>query len=962
MAIVVAGTTPISTSSDNTGSCCQSHLIYATNQGRWWYFFVTGIGVTQTGISCRVSSSNDLSTATWSDPTNNNSPTIASGFFSSQGRNIAVGYANIASTDVVHIRSYNGGNNVYDHIRATITGATTITWGAWVAGAAGGSTVQGTHISGPVLGIYSNAGSYYIHATQEKNARAWANTSTTADTGSAWTSGWATEVDWDQTATLGDSSIQNNIFGIADLGAGTALAVSQLPAAFPNTTGVDWAKSNSSGVWSAGSQAAIFTDTSTQDQNDWGVVGRTTSDVHAIRRTAATTFEHQRFNGTSWSTGDTIPSASLAGHLAGSGVFMATDGTFVWAFIIDTDANNSVKFTKWTSGTGWSAWVTLPTNANVKHFISGYQLVASTQINVIWTENTSTPWQVDVGSFLTTSGYVALPAIATLPTQQAVACTASLSALAAIDTLIRAKFTATASLTFNASIVVTLAFPAVAAMAATSGQRIFPVSDTSVGNWTNQAGSKTNLWQAINSELDQWTAAVNFVNLDPPGISNDPNNPANNFGYNSIVIDPFTPTTIYMGTNYQGLWRSTDSGQSWTKRSTGTNGGILDSGKMWSMAIDTFNGNIYTATATGSEIGVFKSTDSGVSWTNMFPFGNAVRTAIGVGDVYSIAMDPFLKDHLVCSFHSPWTNGVGTGLIETTNGGTSWVERDPPFLWAEGAGVYFGNDSNTWIVSIQQAAGGNTDGNWITRNASTSWTKFSTINLTHGGTEALYRDPATGTLVFAANTTVLRSTDSGSTWNDIGTGLPGGQLESIASDGTTMWTAPSFPALGTYDPSRLALKQKPLAASNAASWTDYGVQTDRLDPSGYYNGPVQAAYDSYNRILYTVNWNGGVWRLAQQRDIAQSEIRPASSAYTTRLGSTQNPSSGTRTLMFEYQKSSATGQMDMTVDLMQAGAIIQTWTYTNVPAIPTVAQVTITNPITDWVTPFDVRFTANQSA
>jgi len=37
----------------------------------------------------------------------------------------------------------------------------------------------------------------------------------------------------------------------------------------------------------------------------------------------------------------------------------------------------------------------------------------------------------------------------------------------------------------------------------------------------------------------------------------------------SLAIDPLTPTTIYAGTQYGGVFKSTNGGDSWTAVSTG---------------------------------------------------------------------------------------------------------------------------------------------------------------------------------------------------------------------------------------------------------------------------------------------------------------------------------------------------------------------------------------------------------
>lgn len=235
--------------------------------------------------------------------------------------------------------------------------------------------------------------------------------------------------------------------------------------------------------------------------------------------------------------------------------------------------------------------------------------------------------------------------------------------------------------------------------------------------------------------------------------------------------------------------------------------------------------------------------------------------------------------------------------------------------------------------------------------------------LAHGATQALYRDPATGTFIIAVDTSVYRSTDNGVTWTDIGTsGLPFAYYEAVLCDGTTMWTAPSFPLQGDNNNSYTAWLTKSLTAAAGTAWTSFGVQTDRLDPSGYYNGPVMGAYDAFNHVLYGVCWNGGFWRMTGQRDLVRSELQPAASAYTVRLGTINTPGTGTQTLTYSYAKNSPSGQMNMTVELMQGGSVLQTWSHTNIPDIFTVATQTITAIITDYTTPFDIRFTATQVA
>lgn len=341
-----------------------------------------------------------------------------------------------------------------------------------------------------------------------------------------------------------------------------------------------------------------------------------------------------------------------------------------------------------------------------------------------------------------------------------------------------------------------------------------------------------------------------WVLIDPPGVSVNPNSPTNNYGFNSIVVDPTVPSTVYLGTNNQGIYKSLDSGHTWVKQNTGAGKGFLDGGRMWTMAIDPFNPQtIYTTAGTG-EGGVLKSTDGGVSWVDKLAGTNPTAVAIATNDVYTISTDPFSPNHLLVSFHYYWHGGGDSGVLESLDAGNTWIIHNPAGGWGAGNGVWFGNDSNTWIVGSQSA------GFWVTHNAGATWTQFTSLAMTHGATEALYRDPASHTLVVADQTQILRSIDNGTTWTDITSGLPFAYYETILSDGTNMWTAPSFPTLAGQ--SALPWYTRPL--NGAGTWHAYSTQT-ACDPNGNCNGPVMGAYDQIGHIVYSANWTGGVWQL-----------------------------------------------------------------------------------------------------
>ncbi|HEV8246699.1 MAG TPA: hypothetical protein VGP93_13065, partial [Polyangiaceae bacterium] len=145
-----------------------------------------------------------------------------------------------------------------------------------------------------------------------------------------------------------------------------------------------------------------------------------------------------------------------------------------------------------------------------------------------------------------------------------------------------------------------------------------------------------------------------WENVTPAGVDL-----ASDFGVMDVVADPARPSDLYVGICHQGIWRSTDFGLTWGKVSTGTNGSVLDTGRQWSTAIDNDQGRdpssapaLYTANGYGSQVGVFKSTDWGVSFTK-YDDGQ---------DIYSLEMDPYDNQHLITGMHE------GPGIAETTDG------------------------------------------------------------------------------------------------------------------------------------------------------------------------------------------------------------------------------------------------------------------------------------------------------
>jgi hypothetical protein len=78
----------------------------------------------------------------------------------------------------------------------------------------------------------------------------------------------------------------------------------------------------------------------------------------------------------------------------------------------------------------------------------------------------------------------------------------------------------------------------------------------------------------------------------------------------SLVVDPHTrPGAVFVGTSYESVLRSTNSGDGWAPSSTG----LSRLGEVVELAIDTRTrpSTLYVGT---SHVGVYRSTDGGTSW------------------------------------------------------------------------------------------------------------------------------------------------------------------------------------------------------------------------------------------------------------------------------------------------------------------------------------------------------------
>lgn len=203
----------------------------------------------------------------------------------------------------------------------------------------------------------------------------------------------------------------------------------------------------------------------------------------------------------------------------------------------------------------------------------------------------------------------------------------------------------------------------------------------------------------------------------------------------SAVGVPTQPNVAYVGFDNGGVWRSTDYGNNWEplfdREGTGSIGAI---------AVSVTNPNvIYVGTGAGiirpdlaTGDGIYKSVDSGKTWTHLGLFDTQM--------IAQIAVDPRNPDRLfVAALGHPYGPNAERGIFRSTNGGRSFEKVLYKDEYTSGNDVLIDpSDPNTVYATLWQQQ--------------QTFYEAATFGGPDGG--------------------VFKSTDGGNTWKKLTEGLP----------------------------------------------------------------------------------------------------------------------------------------------------------------------------------------------
>lgn len=378
---------------------------------------------------------------------------------------------------------------------------------------------------------------------------------------------------------------------------------------------------------------------------------------------------------------------------------------------------------------------------------------------------------------------------------------------------------------------------------ALSGGAGKPVGGTEAGGEAGAAGSPPEV-----ETCRALAAAGVFEDITPPevkaGLGEETATGDLQGGPFSLEIDPVNHGTYYVGTHHQGLWKSTDCGSTWSAVATGTNAEGINRGINWTLGIDHDSPKTLYTSAAYAMNGLFKSTDGGVSWTDVWSAETQpeLAEAFEYSFVNQLVVDPKDPRHLLLTMHENCRPPYSTScVLESDDAGATWSLHEGDSSWQpdQGLTIHFLDGPSTWLTGSQ------TNGVWRTSDAGETWAHVEEMSTTAQQGIALVRTAA-GAFYLGGSDGIWRSPDGAvDTWTlvpDTGPFVSG-----LATDGETVFASTCY-AEDYCDQPRY------LRSADGQSWKPFPA-VPALSQGGLLR------YDAGHRLLISSNGSAGVWRV-----------------------------------------------------------------------------------------------------
>lgn len=239
-----------------------------------------------------------------------------------------------------------------------------------------------------------------------------------------------------------------------------------------------------------------------------------------------------------------------------------------------------------------------------------------------------------------------------------------------------------------------------------------------------------------------------------------------NEALHSMTQSESNPNILLVGT-IRGIFRSTDSGETWSPLPTGTLAAAAAQQRgdnevdVESLAIDPRNSNVIYA---GTWWLPYKSTDGGQTWKII------KKGMIDDSDIFAINIDPRNADHVLASACS--------GIYETRDAGENWAKVQGIPSQSRRTRAILQHPSMPGLVFA-----GTTEGFWRSASGGTnnSWMVTTSRQLEINSIAVHPRNPNT-VFIGTNNYGVMISTDGGKNFVPSNTGFSGRFVDAIVSD------------------------------------------------------------------------------------------------------------------------------------------------------------------------------------
>ncbi len=241
----------------------------------------------------------------------------------------------------------------------------------------------------------------------------------------------------------------------------------------------------------------------------------------------------------------------------------------------------------------------------------------------------------------------------------------------------------------------------------------------------------------------------------------------------SVAIDPLAPSTLYVGSYLEGLYKSVDEGESWVRLDS-TGNGFFDEDVM-TIAVDPVDPSRVYVGVRGA--GVFRSLDGGDHW-------ELATEGLAAFQTSAVVVDPETSSVL---YAGGGVGGFGSaGVWKSVDGGESW---EPALQGLTNFQVFDLEGDPENPATLYAATSG---GVHKTTNGAASWVPINN-GLTDFHVESLAIDPLTPQTVYAGTAgSLFKTTNGGQIWAHADSGLGGDFVFDIAIDPqltTTLYAA-----------------------------------------------------------------------------------------------------------------------------------------------------------------------------